>query len=159
MDMFRQILKKKNEIDENEIDKLLNSCRRGVLAVNGDDGYPYCLPINYLYVKEENKIYFHSSKIGHKVDSLEKSDKVSFTICGKEEYHESTWAPYVKSVIVFGRCHKVNEDKLLEVLKRFALKYYPSEPLVDEEINRSIKAVRMYQIDIEHLSGKRVQEK
>ena len=47
--MFRTIRKKINEIDKNAAEELLLLSRRGVLAVNGDDGYPYAIPINYIY--------------------------------------------------------------------------------------------------------------
>ena len=47
--MFREIRRKKKEIDITSAKKLLKSCRRGVIAVNGDDGYPYAVPVNYLY--------------------------------------------------------------------------------------------------------------
>ena len=47
--MFRTIRKKKNEISIDTAKILLQFSRRGVLAVNGDDGYPYAIPINYVY--------------------------------------------------------------------------------------------------------------
>lgn len=65
--MFRKIRKKKNELDINVAKKLLQDSRRGVLAVNGDDGYPYAIPINYVYNKENNKIYFHGARAGQKL--------------------------------------------------------------------------------------------
>ena len=62
--MFRPIRKRKNEIDRNAVETLLNKSRRGVLAVNGEDGYPYAIPVNYLYDKEAQKIYFHGARVG-----------------------------------------------------------------------------------------------
>ncbi|MEI3556583.1 MAG: pyridoxamine 5'-phosphate oxidase family protein [Eubacteriales bacterium] len=47
----------------------MQSSRRGVLAVNGDDGYPYAIPINYVYDDDAQKIYFHGARICHKVDA------------------------------------------------------------------------------------------
>lgn len=47
--MFREMCRKKNEISIDMAKQLLKSSRRGVLAVNGDDGYPYAIPINYIY--------------------------------------------------------------------------------------------------------------
>lgn len=82
--MFRPIRKRKNEIDRNAVETLLNKSRRGVLAVNGEDGYPYAIPVNYLYDKETQKIYFHGARAGYKVDALRKSDKVCFTVYGNE---------------------------------------------------------------------------
>lgn len=39
------------------------------------------------------------------------------------------------------------------------MKYYPDEHMVDEEVERSAKAVQMFEIEIEHISGKEVQER
>ena len=78
--MFRAIRKKKNELDKNDAENILQYSRRGVLAVNGDDGYPYAIPINYIYDKDVQKIYFHGAHAGHKVDALRNCDKVCFTV-------------------------------------------------------------------------------
>lgn len=158
--MFRTIRKKKNELDFSAIEALLRSSRRGVLAVNGDDGYPYAIPINYYYDKDAQKIYFHGARAGHKVDALRACDKVCFTVYGNETVREETWAPFVQSTVVFGRCHLVQDGaKALDLLKTFAMKYYPSEQLADEEIAQAGKAAQLFEIEIEHISGKEVQEK
>ena len=39
------------------------------------------------------------------------------------------------------------------------MKFYPDGNMVDEEIVLSGKTVQMYEIEIEHLSGKEVQER
>lgn len=158
--MFRPIRRKKNEINPDEAKRLLTEARRGVLAVHGDDGYPYAIPINFYYDEEKQKIYFHGSRVGHKVDALKKSDKICFTVFGPEVIKAEEWAPYVQSVVVFGRCHLLEEPIAAEaMLKKFAMKYYPDEESVNEEISISGKAVQMYEIMIEHLSGKEVQER
>ena len=158
--MFRPIRKKKNEISAEAAGALLHHARRGVLAVNGDGGYPYAIPVNYLYDEPERKIYFHGARAGHKVDALRTCDKVCFTVYGNETIKDEPWAPYWQSVVVFGRCHlKALDAQALETLRRFALKYYPSEALVEEEIAQSGRAVQWYEITIEHLSGKEVQER
>ena len=105
--MFRKIRKKKNEINVEEAKNLLHKCRRGVLSMNGEDGYPYAIPINYFYDEKREKIYFHGAKAGYKVDCLKKSDKICFTVYGDEEVKDLDWAPYLKSVVIFGRCHIV----------------------------------------------------
>lgn len=158
--MFRAIRKKKNEIGIEEAENLLQYSRRGILAVNGDDGYPYAIPVNYLYDKELKKIYFHGARAGHKVDALRFCDKICFTVYGNETIKEESWAPFMQSVVVFGRCHLVDAgDKATALLKRLAMKYYPDEQLADEEIVRAGKAAQLFEIEIEHLSGKEVQEK
>ena len=158
--MFRPLRKKKNEIGTDAAKDLLRSSRRGVLAVNGDEGYPYAIPINYFYDEENNRILFHGAKAGHKVDSLKKSDKVCFTVFGNETIRDEQWAPYLQSVVVFGRCRLVeSREDTLGMVKTFALKYYPNEAMVNDEIALSGMGVQMFEIEIEHMSGKEVQER
>lgn len=158
--MFRTIRKKKNALDITSTKNLLQQNRRGVLSMNGDDGYPYAIPVNYLYDEDNKKIYFHGARAGHKVDALKACDKVCFTVYGNEMIKEESWAPYMQSVVVFGRCHLLEtNEKTMTLLKKFAMKYYPNEKMVDEEILRAGKAAQLFEIEIEHLSGKEVQEK
>lgn len=159
--MFRPVRKKANEISVEEAKKLLRESRRGVLAVNGDDGYPYAVPINYLYDEETQVIIFHGSKVGHKVDALKRSDKVCFTVVSGESVETGeAWAPFLRSAVVFGRCHLVEDPgETLRLCKKFAMKYYPTEKMVDDEVATSGKAVRMFRLQIEHISGKKVQER
>lgn len=93
---------------------------------------PYAVPINYLYDEDAQEIIFHGSKVGHKVDALKRSDKVCFTVVSGES------------------------DALC---KKFAMKYYPTEKMVDDEVAASGKAVQMFRISIDHISGKKVQER
>ena len=158
--MFRTIRRIKRVIPDEDAQKLLLSEKRAVLAVNGDEGYPFAIPLNYIYDRERAKIYFHGAKAGHKVDSLKKNDKVCFTVYGNEQRKEGDWAPYVQSVVVFGRCHLVEDAGLTETrVREIALKYYPSIQEVDEEMARDLKAVQLYKIEIEHMSGKQIHEK
>lgn len=139
--MFRPLRRKKRAITDEEARKLLATCKRGVFAVNGDDGYPYAIPVNYFFDAEHDKIYFHGAKAGHKVDALKRDDKVCFTVYGNEWYKDDDWAPYVMSTVVFGRCRLANdtptfiEDKVREL----ALKYYPTAEEVEEEIAKDTR--------------------
>lgn len=39
------------------------------------------------------------------------------------------------------------------------MKYYPNEQMVDEEIAQAGKAAQLFEIEIEYMSGKEVQER
>ncbi len=157
--MFRAMRRKKREISEEAAKELLFQEKRAVLAVNGDDGYPYAIPVNYFYDREQEKIYFHGSKAGHKVDALKKSDKVCFTVYGNEQKKDD-WAPYLQSAVVFGRCHLLEGRELTEEkVRELAKKYYPNEEEIEEEIAKDIMGVQLYEISIEHISGKQIHEK
>ena len=158
--MFRPMRRKKRELDAESARQLLRTARRGVLAVNGDDGYPYAVPINFYYAEAENRIYFHGARAGQKYEALTKCDKVCFTVYGNETVKEEAWAPFVQSTVVFGRCHlPENSPETMALLKTMAMKYYPEEVVADEEIALHGKAVQLYVIEIEHMTGKQIQEK
>ena len=158
--MFRPIRRTKREIDTEAAKNLLKNEKRGVFSVNGDDGYPFSVPIDFYYDEAENKIFFHGARSGHKVDSLKKDDKICFTVYGNEFYKEGDWAPYVQSVVIFGRCRLVDDkDETYRRVRELALKYYPTEEEVDAEISKDIAAVQLYEITIEHMCGKQIHEK
>jgi len=158
--MFRKMRRVKNEIPVEEAKGLLRKNRRAAFSVNGDEGYPYTVPVNFYYDEEENKIYFHSAKKGHKIDSIKANDKVCLTTWDDGELEEGDWAFHVSSCVVFGRAKLVEDRKVTEEkVRKFACKYYPSVEEVEEEIKRDINGVQLVEIEIEHISGKRVHEK
>ena len=69
-------------------------------------------------------------------------------------------APYVQSAVVFGRYHLIESGpESIVRLKEFAMKYYPDESLADDQIARAGRAMQMFEITIEYITGKQVQEK
>lgn len=132
MTEFRPLRRKSRAISDDEARELLLNEKRGVLAVNGDNGYPFAIPLDYLYEPTENRIYFHGARQGHKVDALTKSDKVCFTVFGGDFHKDGEWAPYVRSTVVFGRCRLESDPTLtLEKIRALALRYYPSAEEVE----------------------------
>ena len=158
--MFRPMRRQKKALPPEAAEALLREERRGVLAVNGDDGYPYAIPVNFLYDPDTRRIYFHGARAGHKADALRRSDKVCFTVYGHETVKREPWTPYVQSVVAFGRCRLLPTNPVdTALLRRIARKYYPEESLIDGEIASSGKAVQLYEIEIEHLTAKEIQER
>lgn len=158
--MFRPIRKKKNELSTEDTRQILREARRGVLAVNGEDGYPYAIPINFIYDETAGRIYFHSSRTGYKLDTIKVCDKVCFTAYGTEIVREASMAPYMRQRRGIRPLPPAGKHpETMALLKRFAMKYYPDEALADQAILEGGRAVRMCEIEIEHLSGKEVQER
>jgi len=158
--MFRKIRKIKNEISAEEAKDLLRNNRRAAFSVNGDDGYPYTIPVNFYYDEDDNKIYFHSAKKGHKIDSIKADDKICFTTWNDGYLEDGDWAFHVSSCVVFGRAKLIEDRKITEEkVRKFARKYYPSPEEVEEEIKSGINGVQLVAIEIEHISGKKVHER
>lgn len=54
--MFRPMRRASRAIPEEAAKHLLQQSRRGVLAVNGDNGYPFAIPVNYYYDQEHDRM-------------------------------------------------------------------------------------------------------
>ncbi len=156
--MFRPLRRSNRQLENDKVIALLKNEKRAVLAVHGENDYPYAVPINYIYDENTNKIYFHGAGAGQKYDALMKENKVCFTVYGNEQYKDNDWAPYMQSVVIFGKCNKVEENKL-DYLRLLAKKYYPSDEEIEKEINLAGKIVQVFEITIDHICGKQIQEK
>lgn len=66
--MFREMRRKRQLLSDEESEAILRKMPHGVLALHGDGGYPYAVPVSYVYA--DGKIYFHSALEGHKVDAI-----------------------------------------------------------------------------------------
>lgn len=158
--MFREMRRFKQQLELDECKKLLKNTRRATIAVNGDDGYPYSVPINYFYDENDNAIYFHSALVGHKVDAIKRDNKISLSIIGEEYKDDGGYFYYVKSVIIFGMAEiVVDEDLRFNKLKEFGMKYFPSEDYTLEELRQSMARALLIKINILHMTGKLVHEK
>lgn len=158
--MFRQIRRFNQSVPESECKKVLTESKRATFSVTGDEGYPYTLPINFYYDEKDNRIYFHGAKEGHKVDSIKNCDKVCFTTWNQGFKKESCWEWNVTSVIVFGRASLIEDKELTEDrCRKLALKYYPTEEEAEKVLAHAIDRVQLFAIDIEHMTGKLVNEK
>ncbi|MCR5079579.1 MAG: pyridoxamine 5'-phosphate oxidase family protein [Bacilli bacterium] len=158
--MFREIKRVKQVLETKECQRILEESKRGVLAINSEDGYPYALPLNHIYAKEENRLYFHSGKTGYKIECMEKDDKCSYCVIMEAGKNEDGWSLVYKSVIVFGRVGFVKDEATIEAIaRRLSYKFTLDESYIDEEIRKSLRGTAMFYVEIEHMTGKRVNEK
>ena len=152
--MFRGMRRKRQDLSETETIAMLQSCTSGVLAVHGDDGYPYAVPLSFAY--EDGKLFFHSAKAGHKIDAIGRSEKASFCVIAADDVVQRTFTTHFQSAIVFGRARVLTEDSE----KRHALdclvkKYSPDYlEAADAEIDGEWKRVCAIELAIEHVTGK-----
>ena len=130
--MFRDLLRKKQQLTEEECRQVLTAEKRSVLSVLGDDGYPYGLPINHFYNEDDGKIYFHSGNAGHKLDALRRCNKASLCVYDRGFLREGDWALNVRSVIVFGRVEFVEDrDKIIDIARRLSHKFTDDEGYIE----------------------------
>ncbi len=157
--MFREMTRKKQSLEMEQIVQILKNEKRGVLSVCGENGYPYGLPINYWYNEENGYLYFHSGKSGHKVDALSQNNKVSFCVYDQGYKKDGEWALNISSVIIFGKIYVVEDyDKAVEAFRQLSLKFTSDIEYIDSEIQKLAKATLCYELRPEHITGKLVNE-
>ena len=156
--MFRNMRRFKQQISQEACEELLRRQPRGVLALLGDDDYPYALPMDYIY--EDGRIYFHCAQTGHKLDAIARCDKASFCVMDEGYRVEGDWALNITSVIVFGRIRRLTDEaEILARVRALGLKYNPDPQDVERELRESLHHVCVLELTVEHMTGKLVNEK
>ncbi len=159
MDGFRKMRRFKQQISQEECIEVLRSAPRGILALHGENGYPYAIPLNQFYDEEDGKLYFHGAKQGLKLDLMEQNNKVCFTAMDEGFVREGEWALNIRSVVCLGRLDVVTDhEKAVEEVKKLALKLYPTEEEVEVELAKAADRVNVLVMTIDRMTGKLVNE-
>ena len=151
--MFRKMRRHKQQLSQEETAEILKTGRTAVLGILGDDGYPYTVPINYVYT--DGKVYFHGARSGHKLDAIRRCAKVSLCVIEKDNVVKEELTTYFKSVILFGKARVLEkEDEIFHAAEILGLKYYEDQEAVDKEARRELKNLCCVEIAVEHVTGK-----
>ena len=151
---FRPMRRNRQQLTEEESIEILQKATSGVLALLGDNGYPYAVPISYVYA--DGKIYFHSALSGHKVDAIRSCDKASFCVIEQDDVKPEKYTSYFRSVIAFGRIHiEEDEAEKLAIARLLGNRYNPNhEEALQKVIEEGLSRMLAIRLDIEHLTGK-----
>ncbi|MBT8507007.1 5-nitroimidazole antibiotic resistance protein [Methanomicrobiaceae archaeon CYW5] len=154
MASFRDMRRIQQSLPKEATEDIFCRGQSGVLAVSGDDDYPYAVPLNYAY--DSGSIYFHCATSGHKLDAISRNSKVSFCVIDKDEIIPENFTTYFRSAIAFGQARILTDDAMkrdaLELLVRKYSGDYEEEGA--GEIRRTWNRVCVVQITIEHMTGK-----
>lgn len=153
--MFRPMRRFKQLLSDEDTRSVLERGTSGVLAVLGDEGYPYAVPLSYAYL--DGKLYFHCAKAGHKLDALRSCPKVSFCVTDQDQVVAEEYTTYFRSAIAFGRVRILDDpEEMLPLLHRLARKYAPEDSDANrtKAIDRELAQTAMLELTVEHLTGK-----
>ena len=152
--MFREMRRNDKAKTAEDSVKIIKECSNGILSVLGDGGYPYGVPVSYVYY--DDRIYFHCATEGHKLDAISKYSKVSFCVVGADNIDQEKITSIYKSVICFGKARMVNTDEekrsaLVAMLNKY---HYDVIPDGMKYIENAWNQCHIVAIDIEHMTGK-----
>ena len=157
--MFRQMRRLNQQISDAQCLEILKKEKRGVLSLLGDDGYPYGIPLNHFFSEEDNKIYFHCAKEGHKIDAIKNYEKASFCVYDSGYRKDGEWALNINSVIIFGKIRLVT---YLEITRKICInlvqKFTDDEKYLEKALKNALPRVQCLEFEIKHMTGKLVNE-
>ncbi|MDR1573298.1 MAG: pyridoxamine 5'-phosphate oxidase family protein [Clostridiales Family XIII bacterium] len=152
--MFRAMRRTGKERSKEEAERILREASYGTLALCGDAGYPYSLPVNHVYA--DGKIFFHCATTGHKLDAIRGDDRVSFSVVARDEVVPEEFHTHFLSAVAFGRARVLSDDDakrraLERILERFSPDHIEAGKAY---IERDFDKVAVVEITIEHLTAK-----
>ena len=153
--VFKEMRRDEKQMTPEAALEILKTAEVGVLATVGADGYPYALPLNYVYVNQENSLYFHCALTGHKLDNIRHNPKVSFCVYGDSEVLPAKFSTRFESVVVFGTAEVVAGAEKEAGLYALVRKYAADHMAAGEKYIRSASdKTCVVRIRIAHISGK-----
>lgn len=152
--MFREMRLKKQQADMVKVEEILKRCTNGVLSINGDNGYPYGVPLSYAYAN--GKIYFHCAKEGYKVDLLKADPKVTFTVVAQDNIIPEEFNTLYASVIAFGTVKLIDTPEEMKVPHAYIVDKYSRgyEEAGAKYLDADMGRMYMGEITIDHITGK-----
>ena len=145
--------RKDRELGAEESLEILKKCNYGVLSTTNSDGYPYGVPLSYVFF--DGAIYFHCAQEGQKLEDIRRDDKVSFCAVSEAVPLPEKFSIKYESVIVFGRATEVfGEDKnrlLMEILKKYSPGYLEAG---QKYVNSDGMKTSVVKITVEQVAGK-----
>lgn len=152
--MYREMRRKEQLLSQEETITILKKGSSGVLGVSGDDDYPYTVPISYVY--REGKLFFHCATSGHKIDGIQRNNKISFCVIDQDEIIQKSFTTHFRSAIVFGRARILTDDHERRMAMEYLVEKYSPDYMQEGQlaIERGWEKVCLVEIDIEHMTGK-----
>jgi nitroimidazol reductase NimA-like FMN-containing flavoprotein (pyridoxamine 5'-phosphate oxidase superfamily) len=131
----------------------------GRLATMGEDGYPYCIPLLYIWM--DGEVYVHTiSAGGHFRANIERESRVCFEIDEPEEVFdygrfECDSGLAYRSVILFGKI-RIAEDRATK--QRFCealmAKYGKPDTARPKGFFPRLDVITVYAMSVERMTGK-----
>ena len=155
---MREMRRFKQALTPDECAAVLERNTNGVLALIGDGGRPYAVPLSYVWL--DGKVYFHFALAGHKLDAVRADGRVSFCVVDQDQIVPEEYTTYYRSVIVFGTARVVDDpDAKRRSIRALCDKYRPGfEAEREAEIDGSWDRFLMVELAPERITGKQARE-
>lgn len=152
---FRPMRRKDRLMSGERCREILRNASSGVLAVLGDAGFPYAVPLSF--VCDGDAVVFHCAGAGHKLDAVRREERCSFCVVDRDQVDPARYTTRYRSVIVFGRVREITDAaEKRRLITALAQKYSPADTAERREtfIDRELAETVILRLAIEHMTGK-----
>ena len=142
--MFPEMRRKKQQLSPEACIAILDRGTSGILALCGDDGWPYAVPLSY--VRQEGKL-----------DLLRQNPKASFCVVDQDQIVPEKYTTYFRSVILFGTVRELTDDgEKHAAIEALALRYHPTDTPEGRTaaIDQDWAPLCVLEMTVEHMTGK-----
>lgn len=155
---MREMRRFKQALTPAQCEAVLERNTSGVLAVSGDGGYPYAVPLSYVW--REGRVYFHWALSGHKLDAVRADSRASFCVVDQDRIVPEKYTTYYRSVIVFGRVRLIDDmEEKRRAIEALSEKYRPGFPEeTAAEIDGAWDRFCIAELSAEAMTGKQARE-
>jgi uncharacterized protein len=154
-----QIRRAERAMSDERILEMLAQGYCGRLATVGADGYPYCIPLLYLWI--DGEVYLHTTSArGHLRANIERDPRVCFELDQQEgvfDYgrFECDSGLAYQSVCLFGRIRLVDDQQAKQrFCEMLMAKYGKPETTRPKGFFPRIDAITVYAVAVERMTGK-----
>lgn len=150
----RPLRRKDRAVTTEEAWEILKRGNYGTLAVTGDGGFPYAIPINYVLLGD--MLYLHTGKQGHMLDCIQRDSRVCFSVVPFAQLVPDHATEIYESAIVFGEAAIVEDPQERQAVLE-ALVYQLgtlSQELGEAYLAKNAHRTNLIRITPLHISGK-----
>lgn len=141
-----------------EISEIIERSEICRVALNGDDGFPYVVPLNFGYCQENGKtvLYFHCAMQGKKLDLIRRDNRASFEMdCSTElvpRDNEGECTMAYESVIGRGRIEFVEKEEKINALEVLMRHYHKGGFTINKAV---AEHTCCFKLIVDEMTGKR----
>ncbi len=157
-----EIRRKDRAMSATESEELLDRATVGRIATVGAEGFPYVIPISFVYEPEIRTVFLHHATSGHLLENLAHEQRVCFEV--DEPGAVLALGPLAcdmthvyKSVLCFGRARVIEAGEEKERALRLLVQKYVERLMPDwryEPEMRTLDSTVVVAVEVETMTGK-----
>lgn len=151
--MLGEMRRPKQLLSKEDTEAVFERGTSGVLSVNGLDGYPYSVPVNYVYT--DGHIYIHTGLTGYKVEAIKANNLVSFCVIDRDTIIPEELTSYFRSAVAFGKAVFLEGQEKYDATYILANKFSPVfQDKIQLCLDTTLDKMHLIDIQIDQMYGK-----